>query len=424
MSNSAKKTTLLASVGAGLEYYDFIIYGMMSSTLSTLFFASDHPHVALLKTFGVFAVGYAIRPLGGILFGMIGDTHGRKSTFLSVMLLMALATMGIGLLPTYEQVGILAPCLLLLFRLMQGLSFGAELPGAVTVVSEHTKKERHGIYSGFVISSVSIGATLASFILYLLTQSVAQEQILSWGWRIPFLLGGGLAVANYFIRKHLQETPEFSRLQTSRSRPPLTEPLISLIRFHKRELVCGIFMTMALASLVIFSLYLPTYLSTHFGFLPQDIYLAMTGGMLWSAFSLPLCGWLSDRIGQVKTFMGTCLLFAFGVFGLFSLLRQEQWLSLLFFMMLYQTAISFLSVSYFAQLSSAFSTAVRFTGIALCYNVAYSAMSCAPMVITALIFATGSPTSALWFLIAFALLGVVAAFFLSKRSLTLIPGRE
>ncbi|MBY0529771.1 MAG: MFS transporter [Rhabdochlamydiaceae bacterium] len=418
MSNTAKKTTLLASLGAGLEYYDFIIYGMMSSTLSTLFFSADSPHVALLKTFGVFAVGYAIRPLGGILFGMIGDTYGRKSTFLAVMLLMALATIGIGLLPTYGQVGIAAPCLLLFFRLAQGLSFGAELPGAVTVVSEHTKKQRHGIYSGFVISSVSIGATLASFILFLLSKSVAQEQILSWGWRIPFLLGGGLAVANYFIRKHLEETPQFSQLQKTRARPALKEPLLSLIRFNKTELVCGIFMTMALASLVIFSLYLPTYLTAHFAFASQDIYLAMTYGMLWSALSLPLCGWISDRLGQSKTFIGTCVLFVLGVFGLFSFLRQGQWGSLLLFMILYQTVISFLSVSYFALLSSAFSTAVRFTGIALCYNVAYSAMSCSPILITALIFTTNKPASAIWFLIAFALFGMTAAYVLSKRSLT------
>lgn len=418
MSNTAKKTTLLASLGAGLEYYDFIIYGMMSSTLSTLFFSADSPHVALLKTFGVFAVGYAIRPLGGILFGMIGDTYGRKSTFLAVMLLMALATIGIGLLPTYGQVGIAAPCLLLFFRLAQGLSFGAELPGAVTVVSEHTKKQSHGIYSGFVISSVSIGATLASFILFLLSKSVGQEQILSWGWRIPFLLGGGLAVANYFIRKHLEETPQFSQLQKTRARPALKEPLLSLIRFNKTELVCGIFMTMALASLVIFSLYLPTYLTAHFAFASQDIYLAMTYGMLWSALSLPLCGWISDRLGQSKTFIGTCVLFVLGVFGLFSFLRQGQWGSLLLFMILYQTVISFLSVSYFALLSSAFSTAVRFTGIALCYNVAYSAMSCSPILITALIFTTNTPASAIWFLIAFALFGMTAAYVLSKRSLT------
>jgi MHS family proline/betaine transporter-like MFS transporter len=187
------------------------------------------------------------------------------------------------------------------------------------------------------------------------------------------------------------------------------------MRQNKQELILGIMMTGFLASLVIFSLYLPTYLSTYFQYAQKDVYLAMTWGMLWSAVSMPCCGWIADRMGRTKTFVTTTAIFGMSAFGLFHLLHLQGMGVLIAFVILYQTAISFATVSYFALLSAAFPTAVRYTGIAICYNVAYSAMSCAPIVITALINSTNTPTVGVWFLITFSLIGAVGALFLSKR---------
>lgn len=415
MSTSLKKTTWLTSLGAGLEYYDFIVYGMMASTLSNLFFSDDLPVVSLLKTFGIFAIGYFVRPLGGIFFGIIGDTYGRKKTFLSVMLVMAFATIGIGLLPTYKQIGILAPSFLVFLRLLQGLSFGAELPGAITVISEYAHKDKKSIYSGFVISSVSVGSALASFVLFFLSQQLHQQQILNWGWRIPFLLGGALAIVNYFIRKHLHETPAFSKLQASRMKTSLKAPLLQLAQENKGKLFFGILMTASLASLVIFSLYFPTFLSKYFGYSSKDIYFAMTCGMVWSAFSLPICGWIADKIGRTETYIGINLCFAATAFGLFRLLNLNGIIALTIFMIIYQTIISFLSVTYFAIIATAFPTAVRYTGIAICYNVVYSVMSCAPLIITTLIESTQHPEMGIWFIISFSLIGTFGALLLSKN---------
>lgn len=414
MQKSANKATFLASLGAGLEYYDFVIYGLMASTLSNLFFAGETAS-HLSKTFAIFALGYIARPVGGILFGMIGDTYGRKKTFLSVMLLMAASTFSIGLLPSYSQAGLFAPAALLVLRLLQGLSFGAELPGAITVINEHSEKKRWGVYTGFVVSSVSLGATLASFILYLLSQALSQNAILAWGWRIPFLLGGVFSLANYFIRKHLNETPEFTQLQKNRKTPSLKDPLLTLIRHHKKSLVLGISMTGIMSSLVIFFLSFPTYIHTHFGYEVKNGYLAVTWGMIWSSLSLPLCGLLADKIGKAKIYLLTCLFFLGSCFSLFSLLEIGTLTSLLIFTTLYQTIISFLSVSYFSLIPAIFSTDVRYTGLSFCYNIVYCIIGCTPMFLVA----ARSPSLGPWLLTCFALLGSIGGFiyFKNHRSL-------
>ncbi|PCH55749.1 MAG: MFS transporter, partial [Legionellales bacterium] len=207
---NGKKVTFLTSIGAGLEYYDFVIYGMMAPYLSSLFFVSGDASSQLIKTFAIFAVGYLFRPLGGIFFGLLADRFGRKKSFLTVMLIMASATFGIGLLPTYSSIGGMAVVLLIICRILQGISFGAEIPGAITIVSEFNAKNK-GIHCGLVISSTAIGSTLAALVLYLLSSNLDKDIMAAWGWRIPFLLGGLLAVVSYVMRSKLRETPEFTR---------------------------------------------------------------------------------------------------------------------------------------------------------------------------------------------------------------------
>lgn len=415
MQKTANRATFLASLGAGLEYYDFVIYGLMASTLSSLFFAGETAS-HLSKTFGIFALGYIARPIGGVLFGVIGDTYGRKKTFLSVMLLMAASTFSIGLLPNCSQAGLFAPCALLALRLLQGLSFGAELPCAITVVNEHSNKKEWGIYTGFVISSVSLGATLASFILYILSQTLNQSAILSWGWRIPFLLGGLFSLANYFIRKHLNETPEFTHLQKNRKKTSLKDPILTLIKHHKKSLLLGISMTGVMSSLVIFFLSFPTYIHTHFGYEIKNGYLAVTWGMIWSSLTLPICGWISDRIGKVKVYFLTSLLLSASCFSLFSLLQIGTLTSLIIFTSIYQTIISFLSVTYFSLIPAIFSTEVRYTGLSFCYNIVYCLIGCTPMFMVA----AKSPNLGPIFLTCFAVMGSISGFIYFKNHRSLV----
>ncbi len=416
MSQRARKTTWLASLGAGLEYYDFIVYGMMVAYLNTLFFSSSELWINQMKAFGAFAVGYIARPFGGVIFGMIGDTFGRKSTFLSVMMLMTGATFAMGCLPTRDQIGESAAVLLVALRVLQGLSFGAELPGAITVVHEHAGKNRRALYSGFVISSVGLGSLLASLILFILSRTLTTEQILQWGWRMPFLFGGLLAFANYLIRKQMHETPEFLQWDSKRSRKKsIKEPLLLLMRRYRTNVFTGIGMTVFLAGLIIFSLYLPTYLSTYFAYTPSTVYLAMTYGLAWSAVTLPLFGYLADRWGALTLFLIASLGFIPMAFPLFHLLAFGNLAALILFMMLYQTAISASIASYFPLLSSGFPTEARYTGIALCYNIVYALMGMAPILITFLIYRT-QPNIAIWFLICCALISAASGFYARKRT--------
>ncbi len=416
MKCNARKAAWLASLGAGLEYYDFVIYGMMASYLGSLFFPDEESWTGLLKAFGVFAVGYLARPLGGIFFGAIGDVYGRKRTFLAVMILMAFSTFSIGMLPTHAQMGMTSSLLLVLLRLLQGFSFGAELPGAITVICEYSKKERHGSYAGYVISSMSLGATLASLVLYLLSLYSSKEEILEWAWRVPFLLGGVLACASYYIRNQLQETPEFSLTLSQRSHSALKDPLMTLGKGYRKEVILGIGMTWLHAALVIFYIYLPTFLSQYYGYSSSDIYFAVTCGMIWSAMSLPLAGILSDKIGKNRMFAGVCLIFLILGYGLFQVLNIRYPGILIGFMMLYQTIISFLAVSFLPLLSGLFPTQMRYTGIALCYNVTYSLMACLPLVTTFFIQFYNSPTAGIVLLLLCAAISAAASFLLFKRN--------
>ncbi len=408
MSYRAKKTTLLASIGAGLEYYDFIVYGMMVVYLNALFFSSSEGWVNQMKAFGVFAAGYLARPFGGILFGMIGDAFGRKKSFLAVMMLMALATLAIGLLPTESQIGEYAAVLLIIFRVLQGLSFGAELPGAITVVYEHSEKKERALHSGFVISSVTLGSLLASLVLFILTKVLSDSEILAWGWRIPFLFGGTLAIINAFIRKHLQETPEY--LESAKNRPDrfgLKSPLLLLASNHWKEALFGIGTTLFLSSLVIFVLYLPAFLAANFGFAQSVIYLAMTCSMGWSALILPFFGAIADRWSPAALFRTATFGFAVLAFPLFYLLTSS--LGLIIFMLIYQTLLSAATTSYFPLLSALFPTQARYTGVALSYNVSYALMGLSPVFYT-LLTARFEPYAVIWFLIPCALLSGLSSF--------------
>ena len=222
------------------------------------------------------------------------------------------------------------------------------------------------------------------------------------------LLGGLLALANYFIRKHLQETPAFAELQSARPQTILSEPLKNLWLYHRASLASGLGMTVLVASLVIFNLYLPAYLSKHFHYALSDVYLAMTWGLVWSALSLPVCGYLCDKLGRAAIFLGTCVGFILLAFPLFYLMTNGNLSTLIAALVIYQTAISFLMASYFPLLAAAFAVHVRYTGIAFCYNVAYAVMGCLPIGLTLLIEKMETPVVAIWVLIGCALISIVS----------------
>lgn len=408
-----KKVTLITSIGAGLEYYDFVIYALLATYLSKNFFPQTDPNLALLQTLAVFAIGYIARPLGGILFGLLGDQRGRKNTFLIAIMLMAFATFAIGILPTYLQLGWMASLGLLLLRLVQGIAFGAELPGAITFLSEHAQGNNRGLHAGFMVASLSLGATVGSLLIMLLTSHLTSTQMLVWGWRVPFLLGGLLAVVGYWLRRKTQETPYF--ISYKQAHPYPTAIIATLLKYHRKALCQGLGIMLFTACFIIFALGLPAYLHQYFNYELAEVYRANTLGLLWSALALPLFGSLSDKIGRKLLLILTTSLFVLTSPLLFHLLNLHQPAALIGFMLCYQTIIAATAACYIPLLAELFPTSVRYTGIALCYNIGGCLSGFTPFIVTSIMRYTEQPLWVVSFFSLLALITLTAAISLDYR---------
>lgn len=370
---NAKRNLILASVGAAFEYYDFAVYALLAPYISKAFFPISDHYTALMETFIIFATGYIARPIGGIIFGMLGDKVGRKKIFVISMFMMAVSTLVMGFLPTYQTWGRASSIILLIARIIQGFSFGAEMPGAVTFLSEHSKKQLRGTNCGIMVSSVGLGVAFGSLVTYLLNLSMSTHNIYDWGWRIPFFIGGTLAIVAYLLRAHSQETPQFLKMT------PVKNSLVELFQYHKQKIILSIGIVLFPASFMVFFLSIPSYLKDVFHYSYNHTYLVMTLGYLWSSMILPVLGYVSDKIGRRILLLVSVAFFIITAFPMFSMLKNYNILSLVLFALLCQTIIAAMAASYFALLAEIFPTCVRFTGVALCYNLAYVLASGVPV---------------------------------------------
>lgn len=381
IATSENKPVLLASLGSALEYYDFVIYGMLAKYLQPVFFPAADPNTATLQFFSVFALGYLVRPLGGIIAGTIGDRLGRRPAFCLFTLLMAISTLVIGMLPSHAQIGVSATLLLIFCRLCQGFSFGGELPGAATIVGEFSVPQRKAFRISFVVASASAGALLASLMLFLLTHFLNDKEITAWGWRLPFLLSGFLALIVFWIRRELPETPGFQSEKT----PQAENPLKQLVLQQGSSILAGILLTFFVSSMVIGNLYFPYYINKYYHFPEKSIYLATTLSLIFSALILPLTGRLADRFPR-NTLAKLILLgyLSLSLF-LFKLLSYQDTYLLILFMFIHQFFIAAFSACYYPLMINLFPTKVRYTGIAACYNLSYAIMGLFPTTLTSLL---------------------------------------
>lgn len=376
--NQSYKNTFLTSLGSALEYYDFVTYIMLANILSVVFFAHEDPWARRLVTLAVFATGYLIRPLGGIIFGRYADKMGRKKAFLVAIALMGLATLCIGLLPSYQTIGITSILLLLILRLLQGLSQGAELPGAITIICESIQQKDRSLGAGLLMMTVGLGAMLSSFVNYVLNSLLTPNEMIHFGWRIPFLIGGGLAIVAFYARRLTQETPAFLKIGRNARRTPLK----NLIKSHWRKIILGLGVMLFPSCFIIFGLFIPSYANTYFQFPKQSVYLALTIGLLWTSILLPLAGLIADRIGRKLQMTLLSFIAIVVMYSLFNLLSHPHPLYLYAFALLYQTIIACVACCFPAILSELFPTEVRYSGVGLCYNIAYTIAAATPFVAT------------------------------------------
>lgn len=376
---------ITALMGVILEWYDFAVFAFLAPFISQVFFPSEKPFLSLLFTYATFAVGFILRPLGGMLFGHIGDIYGRKRSVLITILLMTLPTVAIGLLPGYQQLGITACLLLIAMRLIQGLSVGGETAGSLALVFESSPQHQRAFTTTAVFIGGGLGILSGSLVVTLMTTLVSAQAMMQWGWRIPFLLAFATGIVGYLLRRTIAESPEYleSLAQKQLSYSPVKESL----KFHKHALLkIFILFIPDTVGFYLFYVFMPPYVHIITKLPLQHLMMVNTGGMLFALIFATFMGWVADKIHQHRNIMlwsSVCLvLFAIPLFKLF---HQGTLLSVFFG----QLGVTLLLGSYVGPLAAIslkmLPMRVRFTGLAMSYNLCNVIFgSTAPLLATSL----------------------------------------
>ncbi|CAM4002176.1 MFS transporter [Aeromonas bestiarum] len=376
------KTLSLAALGGALEFYDFIIFVFFAVVIGELFFPADIPEwLRQFQTFGIFAAGYLARPLGGIIMAHFGDLIGRKRMFTLSILLMALPTLMIGLLPTYAVLGIGAPLALLGLRILQGAAIGGEVPGAWVFVAEHVPARRVGVACGTLTAGLTAGILLGSLVATAINRGMSPAEVSDWGWRLAFVLGGAFGIVAMYLRRWLHETPVFAEMQANKA---LAEelPLKTVLRNHKGSVLISMLLTWLLsAGIVVVILMTPTYLQKVHGISPADALTANSLAILALTLGCIFYGRLIDALGSGPTFMLGSLLLAGASYAFYHGLAagMDQLIPLY---MLAGFAVGIVGAVPYVMVN-AFPAVVRFSGLSFSYNVAYAIFGgLTPMLVT------------------------------------------
>ncbi|MEQ1303992.1 MFS transporter [Acinetobacter radioresistens] len=360
---SQKKVILAGTVGNAVEWFDWTIYATFAVFFAKQFFPSTDPTASLLATFAIFAVGFFMRPLGGIVLGIFSDRYGRKAALAATIMMMAGGSLMIGLSPTYEVIGIFAPIILVLARLLQGLSLGGEFASAATYLSEMAPKEKRGFYSSFMFFSAAIGILMASSLAWLLTTILTEQQMSDYGWRIPFLLGALGGLVGMWIRRSVPDS------EMTHAKEKVKNPLIFLIKNHPKETlrIVGISILTTFA-FYIFIVYVPSYAIKALGAEPKVAFAANTIALVVFMLCQPVFGWLSDKIGrkpQLIVFAVGYLLFFYPIIKWMDSSFSSILLVEIFGLLLYALYTSIGPT----LMSEQFPTEVRAVGIGAPYNL-------------------------------------------------------
>ena len=404
-------------IGNGLEWYDYALYAYMTLIISKLFFPAGNEAVHLLATLGIFAVGFIARPFGGILFGMIGDRFGRRVALVAAIFMMAIPTGCIGLLPTYEQIGIWAPILLTVIRVLQGLSLGGEFSGSITFLVEHSPGKRRGLVGSAAVSSLILGFLLGSVVSLTVKAFLTDAQFESWGWRIPFLLGIVIGFIGFYIRRHCEESPTYlaTKAQGALSAAPVREVLKHEMP-HVLQCI-GIYVTVTMPFYLV-TTYFMTFTQNTLGRSFDEALMLNTIVMLILLVTATFSAWASDKVGRRKVLSASACASLVFVYPIFTLLQQPDFNSIL----LAHVAFALINGMYIgpvpAILVEIFPTRVRYTGMALSYNIAAAAFGgTAPMVCEWLLQTTGNNYSIAYYVMICAAVSLAALFFYRDRYL-------
>lgn len=406
-----RNVSIASVVGATIEWYDFFLYGVVAGIVfNKLYFPSSDPLVSTMLAYATFAVGFLARPLGGIIFGHFGDKIGRKSMLVLTLMIMGGSTVLIGLVPTYEQIGVWAPISLLLLRVFQGIGLGGEWGGAVLMTFEYAPPEKRGLYASLPQIGLSIGLCLASGVVGLLSAVLTDAQFLAWGWRAAFILSIGLVLVGTWIRMNVMETPEFQNIKKENAAPKV--PFLEMWRTSTGNILAGmgaryidgVFFN-------IFGVFSINYLTQTIKISRTDALLGVMAAAIVMCFFIPLFGHLSDRIGRTKVYWIGSLITGFSIFPAFWLMANSSgnitliWLSIIIPFGIFYAAVYGPEAALFAEL---FDARIRYTGISFVYQFSgIFASGITPMIATALLKVNNGDPAYICMYVAFS--GIVSA---------------
>jgi MHS family proline/betaine transporter-like MFS transporter len=405
-----RKAAAASFIGNFVEWFDYASYGYLATVIAAVFFPQSSPTNALLATFGVFAISFVIRPLGGVVWGHFGDRIGRRTALSLSILLMSAATFLIALLPTYAQVGLWAPVLLLLVRVVQGFSASGEYAGASLFLAEYAPQRQRGFYTSIVPASTAAGLLFGSLLVALMHAVLTTEQLHAWGWRLPFLLAAPFGLIGRYIRVRLEDTPRFKQLEGAHH--VAKAPIKTLLGTHKRAMAIafGVTCLNAVAFYIILS-YMPTYLSTEMGVGETDSFLATTISLAAYIVLIFFMGTLSDRFGRKRMLIAASILFIVLTVPLFKALGTVGFAGIVAIQIAFGALLTMNDGTLPCFLSEIFPTQVRYSGFAFTFNSANAIFGgTAPLLATWLISATGNKLSPAWLLVAAAGVALVAMF--------------
>lgn len=401
-------------VGNTLEWYDFFLYATAAALVfGDLFFpVGTDPLINTLVSFAGYAVGFAARPLGGLVFGHVGDRYGRKASLFWTLAIMGLATFLIGLLPTYAQIGLWAPAALVALRVLQGVAAGGEWGGGVLLITENAPAGREGVFGALSQTGVGLGFVLSTFAFYL-AGLLPQEDFLSWGWRVPFLVSISIFAVGLFIRFRVSETADFSE---ARAEAPKHPPLVEVMRRHPREVIVGIGARLAeTCGSHLFVTFALAY-GKAVGVAVDTLVLGVTLGMLVDSLMMPVFGALSDRFGRRPIYAFGAVAMAVFAYPFFLMLNSgSNALILLAFVIGNGVCHAAMIGVQPAMFSEMFSARVRYSGLAIAHEVSSLIVGFSPLIATALYAHYRNPVPVALFLVAVCLTSI-AALLLNRRS--------